>query len=88
MKPADLLTIVRARPFQPFRMHLSDGTVYEVRHPELVVVALGTALVGYPAASVPGAWESYDIVALSHIVRVDFIQQPGGAPQAEPAPGA
>ena len=50
MPPQDLLQALRRRPFEPFRLHVSDGTVYEVRHPELVIVALGSAVVGMPTA--------------------------------------
>lgn len=28
MSPADLLQMLRARPFRPFRIYLDDGTLY------------------------------------------------------------
>lgn len=37
MDPVEWLRRVRARPFLPFQILRSDGTVYEVRHPDLVV---------------------------------------------------
>jgi hypothetical protein len=79
MPPAELLQVVRARPFVPFRMYMSDGTVYEVRHPELVIVTLGTAFVGYPDPSQPGLSARVDIVSLRHIVRLEFIEQPAAS---------
>jgi hypothetical protein len=36
MPPAVLLDLLRAKPFVPFRIHLSDGTVYRIPHPDLV----------------------------------------------------
>jgi hypothetical protein len=49
MPPQDLLQAGRRRPFVTFRLHVSDGTVYEVRHPEMLMVALASAVVGLPA---------------------------------------
>jgi len=30
----EILALLRTRPFVPFRIHLLDGTTYDVRHPE------------------------------------------------------
>ena len=38
---SDFHTVLRIRPFVPFRVVTSDGTTYDVRHPELVMVAVG-----------------------------------------------
>jgi hypothetical protein len=32
----DILELQRARPFVPFRIHMSSGETYDVRHPEFV----------------------------------------------------
>jgi hypothetical protein len=80
--PADLLARLRTRPFEPFRMVTTDGTSYDVRHPDLVLVTLGSAIVGYPVSdpdpSVQGAAGRYDIVSLRHIIRLE--QLPLAAP--------
>src|SRR5437764_515015 len=34
-----LLQLLRRRPFVPFRLHLSGGTSYDIRHPEMMLVA-------------------------------------------------
>lgn len=73
MPPADLLNRLRNRPFEPFRIVTSDGVTYDIRHPELVMVTVGSAVVGYPDHSVPGLVERYDIVSLRHIVRLEQL---------------
>jgi hypothetical protein len=86
MSATDLLSVLHAQPFRPIRLCMSDGTRYEVRHPDLVIVALATAVVGYPSADYPGAAARYDIVSLRHIVRIEFIETPepaGTTPSAE-----
>lgn len=34
-----LLQLLRRRPFVPFRLQLSGGTAYDIRHPEMMLVA-------------------------------------------------
>ena len=75
MRSEDLREFVRREPFQPFRIHLSDGTTYEVRHPELVLVERTKALICFPAADAPPpAIERYEAVALLHITRLEPVQ--------------
>lgn len=41
VRPEDILEMLRATPFEPFRVYLTDGAVYEVRHPDR---AIGTEI--------------------------------------------
>ncbi len=70
MPPQEILQALRRQPFAPFAMHVSDGTVYQVAHPELVMVGLASALVGLPAPGQPGLYERYETVDLRHVVRL------------------
>lgn len=81
MPPQDLLQALRRRPFVPFRLHVSDGTIYEIRHPELLMVAVASAVVGLPTGTqqLPQV-ERYEIVDLRHIVRLEPLE-------AQPTPG-
>jgi hypothetical protein len=79
MSSNELQKVLHAHPFGPFRIIMSDGTIYEVHHPEMVIVALSTAVVGYPDPAQPGVAASYDIISLRHIVRIEFITQPAPA---------
>lgn len=38
MAPHEIREQIRRRPFQPFRVHLANGSSYEVYHPELILV--------------------------------------------------
>jgi hypothetical protein len=72
MPPQDLLKAVRRRPFEGFRLHVSDGTVYEIRHPELLVISPRSALVFVPHSDPKEAQiADYEIVDLRHIVRLE-----------------
>ncbi|MBI2193237.1 MAG: hypothetical protein HYU36_14775 [Planctomycetes bacterium] len=39
MSPLQILHHLRKKPFQPLRIHLSDGSSYDVPHPEMVFVS-------------------------------------------------
>lgn len=71
MPPADLLQALRKRPFEPFRIQVSDSTGYDVRHPELVMVGLGSVVIGIPAAGQqPPVYERYETIALQRVVKL------------------
>jgi hypothetical protein len=69
MHPDDLLARVRARPFVPFRLVVSEGGSYEVRHPDMIVVARRHVVVGVPAQDNQNIAETTHLVALIHVVR-------------------
>lgn len=80
MPPEELLALVRRRPFVPFRIHLTDGTVYEVRHPELVMPGRRAAIIGFPADPDEPLYQRHETVALIHIVRLEPLE--ASAPSA------
>ena len=54
MRQPALVEELTRRPFLPFRMVLTDGTGFDVRHPELCMVGEhGTAIVGVPSVQPP-----------------------------------
>jgi hypothetical protein len=48
VRPEEVLKLVRKRPFEPFRIRMDDGTVYEVLRPEFAMVGRTTMVVGIP----------------------------------------
>lgn len=74
MRPEDILTLLRRQPFEPFRLYLSDGASFEVRHPELAMVGRSTVLVGIPAPdSAEPVFDRFVNCALMHITRTEPI---------------
>ena len=75
MTQQDVLEMLQWRPFHPFRIHLTDFSVYEIRHPEMVMVSRTRALVFYPPAgkSLP-VLDHYDAIALLHITRLEPME--------------
>ena len=49
MSPDTILKHLRREPFRPIRICLSDGSAYEVRHPELALVTRREVVIALPA---------------------------------------
>jgi hypothetical protein len=48
MNAEKIRELVRRQPFVPFDVHMSNGEIYSVRHPEQVFLAGATLLIYYP----------------------------------------
>ncbi len=81
MNQEDLRDLLRTRPFQPFRMHLTDGTSYDIRHPDMALTTRRTVIVGVGGQPDQGLPERAVTVALIHIVRVEPLETPAQAAQ-------
>ena len=46
MQTEDVQKKLASRPFQPFRIYLSDGATYEVRHPEMLLLGRRSLVLG------------------------------------------
>jgi hypothetical protein len=77
MLPDDVYRLLKQQPFHPFRLHLSNGRSFDVRHPELAMVGVSAVLIGAPAAGLSKpVFADYDVVALAHINNVEFLASP------------
>lgn len=74
MRPDDLLELLRAAPFEPFRIHLSDGAVFEIRHPDMAIVQRSKVTIAVPGPKRPdGPAERTVNCALVHITRTEML---------------
>jgi hypothetical protein len=74
MRPEDLIQELHRTPFVPLRLHRSDGSNFEIRHPELVIVFPGKAIIATPGKDKSQPAESYDVVSLGHVMRLTPLQ--------------
>lgn len=68
--PKQLRARMRARPFKPFRVHLSGGSSHDVVNPEAAFVTAASFNIG---VDIDAAGFASDIVrcALKHITKVE-----------------
>jgi hypothetical protein len=71
MPPEDLQKRLRARPFQPLRLHLSDGAAYEIQHPELVLLGRRSLVLGLANDPAQTLYDRTVDIDLLHIVRME-----------------
>lgn len=81
MRPEDILELLRAQPFEPFRLYVSDGVSYDIRHPDMAIVQRSKVVVGVPGPAGPdGPMERAVNVALVHITRTEAINGSAARP--------
>jgi hypothetical protein len=74
MDPIELYDLLHKRPFQPFRIHVKDGRVYDVRFPEINMVGVKWVLIGIlaPGDTDPDPFYDYmEKVPLSWITKIE-----------------
>ena len=62
--------LLAARPFKPFRLVMSSGQTYEVRHPEMAWLTRTSILVGIDVAD-DGVPAEFKICSLLHVTAVE-----------------
>jgi hypothetical protein len=74
MRPEDIRDLLKAQPFRPVRFTLTDGTSYDVRHPELVNVGRSTVFLGIPnAEEKEPIFDNFRIISLLHIMQAQPV---------------
>ena len=83
MRTEDIREFTRRQPFEPFRLTLTDGRTYEVRHPDLIMVGRSTVVVGLPPEGVSeGVYDVSVTVDLLHIMQVEPLRKQPSRPDA------
>ena len=75
MTPAALRERLKASGFRPFRIVTSDGTTYDVRDPDLVMVGLGDIVVGIPSEQDASLFRATHLVSLRHVIRLEPLEE-------------
>ena len=74
MRFEDIREILEAAPFKPFRLHMTEGKVFEVTHPELVILTRWKLIIGLPQQEGTRVVEHVEHCGLIHVVRVEELQ--------------
>ena len=71
MRLEDVQEIVDKRPFEPFRICMTDGRTYDITHPELCLPGRTKVHVAVPESKAKRLIMRVDQCALVHIVRFE-----------------
>ncbi len=72
--------LLAKRPFQPFRLVMSSGQSYDIRHPEMAWLTRTDILVGVDVAD-DGVPAEFKICSLLHVATVEPLNGATAAPQ-------
>jgi hypothetical protein len=75
MSHKDIIKLLDAAPFVPFRIHLTDGKIYDIQHREFVWVFSTRLEIAKPSKESDRFMEDADFVSLLHIVRIEQLKQ-------------
>lgn len=88
MRREELIEKLRSSPFRPFRLYVSDGGTFDIRHPEMLMITRHSAIIGIVEGGslgsagnggVGGAYpriERSTQVDLLHVTRIEDLPQP------------
>jgi hypothetical protein len=76
MTPLELRNSLRQQPFEPFRLVMTDGEGFEIRHPDLLWIGQTTAYVGLTGEPGQTFFERSVKVDLSHVIRTEPLAAP------------
>ena len=77
MAPEELRDTLIHQPFEPFRLVMTDGVSYDIRHPDLLLVGKRSAVVGLTGDPGQTFFERTVKVDLLHIIRIEPLQPSG-----------
>lgn len=72
LRPSEILSHAQTQPFQPIRIHISDGSSYDVMHPEMMAVTTRVVFIAQPP-EVDGVPERSVYCDPLHITRIEPI---------------
>jgi hypothetical protein len=82
MRRDDLTEALQANPFRPFRLYVSDGSTYQIRHPEMMMVTRQSVIVGILDSGGNGASENAypeiersTTVDLLHVTQMEELER-------------
>ncbi len=73
MTQEELQVAARRQPFKPFRLLLTTGATFDIRHPDLIMVGRRSAVIGITNESTRTAYDRTFQVDLLHVVGVEEL---------------
>lgn len=73
MTPRDIKKLLERSPFIPLRLHLTNGNVFEIKHPDFVWIFRSRLEVAVPAPEEEGILDHTEHISLLHLVRIEEL---------------
>jgi hypothetical protein len=79
----ELQTMARRQPFEPFRVILTTGATYDIRHPDLIMVGRRSAIIGVTKQPDRTVYDKTIQVDLLHVVGIEGIAPAPSSPNGQ-----
>jgi hypothetical protein len=76
--PEDFQSRLRGAPFTPVRFVTTTGDVYDVYHPDLVLVGTHFLIIGTPSSKNPTQADAVTRIAMFHVTEMRDLPAPAG----------
>jgi hypothetical protein len=86
--PDNIQSRLREKPFTPVRFVTSMGQIYDVYHPDLVLVAERFLMIGTPSRNNPARANDVTRVAIMHVTEMRDLAAPNLPPAVPLQPNA
>jgi hypothetical protein len=70
---SDIQDKLKERPFVPFRVIMSSGDKYDIRHPDLVLVGKRHLFVGTASEDNPTMFDRSSLLSVLHVAAVEAL---------------
>jgi len=74
MRPEDIEAMIKAKPFVPFRIHLSNGQSVDISHPETLMLSRSRMEHGTPHREGSLIVDKVNYYAYVHMVRIELLE--------------
>jgi len=85
MTQEELHEVARRQPFEPFRLILTTGATYDIRHPDLIMVGRRSAIIGLTNKEDGTVYDRTIKVDLLHVVGIQELSVPPTSSNGPPA---
>lgn len=79
MTQSDFFPYTRAEPFKPYRIHLQNGTVYQIDWPDMVMPLPDHALVVVPT---PHRTDRDEVIVRVPLTNIEHLEKSDGMPDS------
>ena len=79
MAPKEMISIIFAEPFRPFRINMASGKAYEIRHPEVVQMGRSNLTIFTPLLDEDEGgelWKKISLMLIESIEPLDAQTRP------------
>ena len=74
MRPEDVIKLVNADPFTPFRIAIRDGRMFDVLNTSMIKVGRERVFLFTPHPRLADVFDHFDIVSLAYILSIEPIE--------------